>query len=223
MFLGTLGYAFLSFLLCAGEMSNHFIFRNFANSTTDSIFLFLLNFPIRLIDYITILSPIHVPLLGVVHVLVLEIIALIVFFQIKKEEEINANTLIIKAIALIIPLAACQILLLLNNPLITFGLLITFPFWLLWMWDALMSNTFNPIHNASKAFTAFKSNFILSILSVSFLLIAGATIYALLNFLDSYIWGFIELHLLVDAAQLQELETLFRCAIGFFSFLITFT
>jgi uncharacterized membrane protein SpoIIM required for sporulation len=223
MFLGTLGYVLLNFLLCAGEMSNHFIFRNFANSTTDSVFLFLLNFPIRLIDYITILSPNHVPLLGVVHVLVLEIIALIVFYQIKKEEKTTANTLVIKAIALILPLAACQILLLLNNPLFTFGLLITFPFWLLWMWDALMSNTFNPIHNMSKAFTAFKSNFILSILSVSFLLIAGATIYALLNFLDSYIWGFIELHLLVDAAQLQELETLFRCSIGFFSFLITFT
>jgi uncharacterized membrane protein SpoIIM required for sporulation len=222
IFIGTLAYALMTFLLCAGEISNHFIFRHFENGTTDSIFLFLLNFPIRIVDYVTILSPTHAPLLGVVHVLILAVVALMVFYQIKKEEKITPNTLIIKMIGLFFPLAACQFLFLLNNTALNFCLLLTLPFWLLWMWDALISNRLNPIHNFLKAFSTLKSSFLFSVLSAIFLLIAGATIYALLNLLDSYIWGFIELHLLVDAVQLKELETLFRCSIGFLSFLMTF-
>lgn len=222
IFLGTVAYALMTFLLCGGEISNHFIFRHFENNGTDSVFLFLLHFPIRIFDYVTILSPMDMPLVGVVHVLILTAIALLVFYQVKKEEKITVNALIIKLIGLLFPLATCQFLFLVNNTALNFCLLLTFPFWTLWIWDALISDTLNPIRNFLKALSTLKSSFLPSVLSAIFLLIAGATIYALLNLLDAYIWGFIELHLLVDAAQLVQLETLFRCSIGFLSFLITF-
>jgi uncharacterized membrane protein SpoIIM required for sporulation len=211
----TLSYALMNFLFCEGLISSYFNFNQNNQDDVANILLFILNFPVRLIDYVTILSVKEVPLLGIIHVLLFAITGAYLFLKIS-EEKITMANIATKMMTIIIPLTIIQLLLLIENTFINVMLLLTLSFWMLWLWNALVSEDFNPFSNLKIALQFVKSHFPLSLFSNLFL------IYALLNILDTFAWEFIQLHLNMEVTLLNEMATLFRCGIGFFSLLLTF-
>ncbi len=217
----TLFYASMSFLLSEGEISTFFVFNTQNPTEAAAILLLLLNFPYKIAKYVVLLSVSEIPLLAIVHLFIFAFIGAFTFLKIT-EQKVTIKNLVLKVFKLFIPVALFQSLFLIGNPFVNFLALFFLAFWFLWMWDALVSASFNPFSNFKNAFRLFKSRFVLSISSAMLLLIAGGVFYSLANAVDDFLWGFIELHLAFKATMIQELKALFQCVIGFFCLMLTF-
>lgn len=214
-------YALFAFALSEGEISSFYSFKSAMPQELSSILFLMLNFPIKIANFIMLLSVKEIPIMAIVHVLILAFVGAFTFLAISSQS-LHLKNIFIKAFQLIIPILFFQSLFLVGNIFINLcnGLLL--PLWMLWMWDSLVTEGFNPIANMRNALRLYRTRLGLSLMSSVFLLIAGATFYSLAGMLDGLLWEFIALHLNYKAVILQELHLLFECAIGFFCFLLTY-
>lgn len=214
-------YALFAFILSEGDISSFYSFKSALAPELSSILFLMLNFPIKIANYLMLLSVKEIPMMAVVHILIFAFAGAFTFLSITGEA-FSLKNIFLKAFLLIIPLSFFQGIFLLGNSFINLCNALLLPFWFLWMWDALVSNRFNPFANIGNTFRLYRTRFGLSFMSSLFLLIAGATFYSLLGTLDDLLWGFITLHLNFKGTMLQELKLLFDCAMGFFCLMLSF-
>lgn len=214
-------YALFAFILTEGNISSFYSFKSPLPQELSSALFLMLNFPIKIANFIMLLSVKEIPMMAIVHVLILAFVGSLTFLSINNQF-FNFKNIFINSFKLIVPLMFFQGIFVIENVFFNFCNALLLPFWFLWMWDALVSEGFNPISNCRNAFRLYRTRLGLSLWSSIFLLIAGATFYSLAGMLDSFLWEFIALHLNIKAAFLLELKLLFDCAIGFFCFILTF-
>jgi uncharacterized membrane protein SpoIIM required for sporulation len=215
-------YTVFAFITTEGELSTFYSFRPTLPQEVATVLLLMLNFPAKIANYAMLLSVKELPLMAIVHTLILSFAGSFTFSIIRKED-IKRKDILIKTFQLLLPVGLFQLTFSIGNTFLLLCNVLLLPFWLLWMWDALLSSRFRPLNNLNTALRLYRTRFILCWLSSFFLLIAGGTFYALAGMLDSFLWEFIALHLSVKLAMLQELKLLFDCAVGFFCLILTFS
>lgn len=221
IFVSTIFYAIFNFIFTEGLVRDYFVFRKAINNEVLQVFMFLFNFPMRIIDYHTLLAVNHLPFLAVVHVLILSTIGAYSFILVRKEK-LDIGNVLKKIAVLLLPVSILQILLWLDIPLVSFSVFLLLPLCFLMMWAALEQNTLNFFQSIGEGFRLMKTSYWMSLGSMLLLLISGATLFSLLEKVESIFWELIQLHLLIDVATMSQLEALFECSVGFFCLLVTF-